>query len=72
MIEKTVISLWAMDGGHILEKAGYRHNQEFENLDEVEVFQLAQRIFNSGLNVMLLHREKMILILADTKAFSTR
>lgn len=72
MIEKTVVILWAGEGEHLLTKAGYSHNQEFENLEEAEVLQLAQRIFKSGLNVMLLHKEKGIIVAADTRAFSQR
>ena len=65
----AVIFSW--DGGYVFEERGlpYRQNQEIE---DINIYQVAQEIFNTGLNVMLMHCDPGIVVAVDTKRFQQR
>ena len=66
---KTSIYCWAGSGKEILKQNGYEDRQE---IDSESVFVVAQKLFEAGLNVMVYHSEKSVVLYVDTVRFSQR
>ncbi|MBE3084620.1 MAG: hypothetical protein IMZ64_00200 [Bacteroidetes bacterium] len=63
------IYCWAGEGKEILQRNGYDDRQE---IDPNSVFVVAQKLFEAGLNVMVYHSEKSVILFVDTKRFTQR
>jgi hypothetical protein len=70
---KAVIALWAGEGLAQLKTAGYRAGEE---IDESRVWEVAQDLFKTGLNVMVYHGTfqigPSIILFVDTQRFQQR
>lgn len=70
--KEVTVCLWAGDGATKLKSAGYEHNQQLGELSTDEILQVAAKVFNEGLNVMLYHYDADVVIWVDTKRFTQR
>lgn len=66
------VMCWASEGRETLEKAGYHHEQPLGNLSTQQVSEVTATLFDAGLNVMLAHYDKDVVIWVDTRKFSQR
>ena len=69
-MESAIIYYWA-GGHHLAKRTGYEHNEE---IPVEKVFEIAQEIFDKGLNVMI-YRNKIndnITLFIDHLRFQTR
>ena len=70
---KAIIAVWAGEGTAQLTKAGYRAGEE---IDEVRVWAVAEKLFRAGLNVMVYRGTFStgpgIIMYVDTRRFQQR
>lgn len=73
---KVTIFDFAYEAGKRLKELGYNHKQILEINDEAELFDLARKLFDAGLNVMLYHDKcptySDVTLYVDTRRFCQR